>query len=142
MRWLVESGREKERKIHFPEKLAKELLDASRNEVFYRYYLHTLFLHSNNWMQTCIVYPVSEEAGQAVHIIFWRTLILQFSLYFNQVAILFLKLKNNIYIVCIVTYYLCNYIIFSQESWQITILFQGDMSVIFFPETRQSMEST
>nr|XP_027212504.1 28S ribosomal protein S7, mitochondrial-like [Penaeus vannamei] len=32
MRWLVESGREKERKVHFPEKLAKELLDASRNE--------------------------------------------------------------------------------------------------------------
>jgi len=32
MRWLVEAGREKERTVHFPEKMAKELLDAARNE--------------------------------------------------------------------------------------------------------------
>ncbi|MPC85457.1 28S ribosomal protein S7, mitochondrial [Portunus trituberculatus] len=33
MRWLKEAGREKERTTHFPEKLARELLAAARNEV-------------------------------------------------------------------------------------------------------------
>ncbi|XP_076042552.1 mitochondrial ribosomal protein S7 [Oratosquilla oratoria] len=32
MRWLVEAGRDKERKVHLPEKLAREILDAARNE--------------------------------------------------------------------------------------------------------------
>ncbi|KAG4074934.1 hypothetical protein HA402_009359 [Bradysia odoriphaga] len=31
MRWLVQAGREKERTVHFPEKLAWELLDAAAN---------------------------------------------------------------------------------------------------------------
>ncbi|KAG0724353.1 28S ribosomal protein S7, mitochondrial [Chionoecetes opilio] len=32
MRWLKEAGKEKERTIHFPEKMARELLAAARNE--------------------------------------------------------------------------------------------------------------
>ncbi|KAK8732846.1 hypothetical protein OTU49_006959 [Cherax quadricarinatus] len=32
MRWFVHAGREKERKIHFPERLARELIAASNNE--------------------------------------------------------------------------------------------------------------
>lgn len=32
MRWLVDAGREKFRTVHFPEKLAKELIEAARNE--------------------------------------------------------------------------------------------------------------
>jgi len=32
MKWLVEAAREKERTIHFPEKLAWELLDAASNQ--------------------------------------------------------------------------------------------------------------
>lgn len=31
MRWLVQAGREKERTVHFPEKVAWELLDAASN---------------------------------------------------------------------------------------------------------------
>lgn len=31
MRWLVHAGREKERKVHFPEKIAWELIDAAAN---------------------------------------------------------------------------------------------------------------
>lgn len=33
MRWLRDAGREKERTVHFPEKMARELLLAARNEV-------------------------------------------------------------------------------------------------------------
>lgn len=32
MRWLVEAAREKERTVHFPEKIAWELLDAAANQ--------------------------------------------------------------------------------------------------------------
>jgi len=32
MRWFIEAGRDKHRKIHFPEKMAKELIDAANNE--------------------------------------------------------------------------------------------------------------
>lgn len=32
MKWLVEAAREKERTIHFPEKLAWELIDAAQNQ--------------------------------------------------------------------------------------------------------------
>ncbi|KAJ6648172.1 28S ribosomal protein S7, mitochondrial [Pseudolycoriella hygida] len=39
MRWLVHAGREKERTVHFPEKIAWELLDAAANtgRVVFRY---------------------------------------------------------------------------------------------------------
>ncbi|KAK4301994.1 hypothetical protein Pmani_025894 [Petrolisthes manimaculis] len=32
MRWLVKAGKEKERTIHFPQQMARELLSAARNE--------------------------------------------------------------------------------------------------------------
>lgn len=31
MNWLIEAAKEKHRKIHFPEKLAVELIDAANN---------------------------------------------------------------------------------------------------------------
>jgi len=32
MRWFIEAGRDKHRKIHFPDKMARELIDAANNE--------------------------------------------------------------------------------------------------------------
>jgi len=32
MRWFIEAGRDKHRKIHFPEKMARELIEAANNE--------------------------------------------------------------------------------------------------------------
>jgi len=39
MRWFVQSGREKDKKIHFPDFVAAELIDASNNTVSISLYI-------------------------------------------------------------------------------------------------------
>lgn len=42
MKWLIEAAQDKFRTIHFPEQLAKELMEAAQNKVYLQFSICSL----------------------------------------------------------------------------------------------------